>query len=267
MPDGMIAGVRDRFFRDGFVSGIPVLEPKEALAFRAELQAAEARFGGSMHYVLFPNLIFRSADRLLRHDRLLDAVEAILGPDVMAYECTYIIKEPGNAKRVSWHQDLTYWGLDTDDIVSAWLALSPATEESGCMRMIPGSHLTGEQAHIDLRETDNILARGQTIQDVDETDAVSAALAPGELSLHHGWVMHASQPNQSSDRRIGFNVVFMKPSVRQKVQERECAILLRGADGFGYYDPLPQVTRDFDPDLMALRDEIDRRRNATWQTG
>lgn len=267
MPDGNIASLRDRYFRDGFVAGIPVLDPQEAATFRRELEVAETRFGGSMHYVLFPNLIFRSADRLLRHPRLLDAVEAILGPDVMAYECAYIIKEPGNMKKVSWHQDLTYWGLDTDDIVSAWLALSPATVESGCMRMIPGSHTIGKQHHVDLREADNILSRGQTIQNVDEAAAVSAALAPGELSLHHGWTMHASQPNRSSDRRIGFNAVFMKPGVRQKVQARECAILMRGRDEYGYYDALPPVLQDFDPDLLALREEVDRRRNATWQTG
>ncbi|WP_420420414.1 phytanoyl-CoA dioxygenase family protein [Pacificispira sp.] len=267
MPDGTIGSLGERFLRDGFVAGVPVLTPEEAAVFRTELEAAEARFGGSMHYILFPNLVFRSADRLLRHPRLLDAVEAVLGPDILAYECTYIIKEPGNTKRVSWHQDLTYWGLDTDDIVSAWLALSPATEESGCMRMIPGSHRVGQQRHVDLREADNILSRGQTIQNVDETTAVSAALAPGELSLHHGWTMHASHPNRSADRRIGFNTVFMKPSVRQKVQERECAILMRGQDNFQYYNPLPQAQVDFDPEMMALREEIDRRRNATWQTG
>lgn len=266
MPDGSFSDLKQRYDRDGFVTGIPVLDEREVVDHRAALENAEAELGHSLHYGLFPNLIFSSPNELMHHPKLIKAVEAVLGPDLIAYEVSYIIKEAGNEKRVSWHQDLTYWGLDTDDVVTAWLALSPATEESGCMRMIPGSHRIGKQKHEDLREDDNILARGQTIPDVDESTAVSATLASGEMSLHHGWVMHASQPNMSEDRRIGFSIVFIRPSVRQNVQARECAALIQGEDKYGYYDPLPTFTHDFDPALMATRVEIDRRRNETWQT-
>lgn len=277
MPDGLAPGghpsLASAFLRDGFVTKLRIFSNDEASEHRAALEQAEARFGQSLHYALFPNLLFHSADRLIRHAAVLDAVEAVLGPDIMVYESSYLIKEPGSVKRVSWHQDLTYWGLDTDEIVTAWIALSPASEESGCMRMIPGSHRIGGQIHEDLREDDNILARGQTIPDVDEDEAVSLPLEPGEMSLHHGWTMHASHPNVSKDRRIGFGIVFMTPNVQQKAQQkdqrgvcgRENAILVRGEDRCGYYDPVPPTLREFDPTLVSLRAEIDRRRNETWQ--
>lgn len=257
----------EQYRKAGFAVGIPVLSAEEAAHHRAELERAEARLGTSLHYVLFPNLIFAAAEALMRHPRVLDAVEEVLGPDILAYESSFIIKEPGQGKKVSWHQDLTYWGLDTDDLVTAWIALTPATPENGCMRMIPGSHADGMRRHQDLREADNILSRGQTIADADEAEAVSAALAAGEMSLHHGWTMHASAPNTTEDRRIGFSIVFLRPDVRTKSQARETAMLVRGEDRFGHYDPLPAFTTDFDPALMAAREDIDRRRNATWQAG
>lgn len=254
------------FGRDGFATAITVMSEAEAAGHRAALERAEETFGRSMHYALFPNLLFRSPDSIIRNPAVLDAVETVLGADIMVYECSYLIKEPGSVKRVSWHQDLTYWGLDTDEILTAWIALSPASKESGCMRMIPGSHRIGAQKHEDLREEDNILARGQTIQGVDEKAAISLPLEPGEMSLHHGWTMHASHPNVSQDRRIGFGIVFMTPRVQQKVQSRENAILVRGDDKYGHYDLLPPTLSDFDPELVVLRAEIDRRRNETWQT-
>ena len=270
MPEGLKPGLApdfaEAFERDGFATSIPVFSEEEAAEHRAALEAAEAKFGGSMHYALLPNMLFRSPDAIIRNPAVLDAVEAVMGPDIMVYECSYLIKEPNSVKRVSWHQDLTYWGLDTDEILTAWIALSPATEESGCMRMIPGSHRIGVQKHEDLREEDNILARGQTIQNVDEDTAVSLPLRPGEMSLHHGWTMHASHPNVTEDRRIGFGIVFITPRVQQKVQSRECAALVRGEDKFGHYDPLPPTVTDFDPEMVTLRAEIDRRRNETWQT-
>lgn len=268
MPDIPQQDLKARFFENGFLTGLPAISADEAAEHRAELEAAEARYGRSMHYVLFPNLIFESPDRLARDPRILDRVEALIGPDILTYEMAFVIKEPGNPKHVTWHQDLTYWGLDTDEMVTVWLALSPATPRSGCMRMIPGSHKGGRVDHHDSDDPDNILARGQHIDGVDEDRAVDTALAPGEMSIHHGWTMHASHPNRSDDRRIGLTIVYIAPRVRQTVQKtRECAMRVRGEDRCGHYDPLPQPSGPFDPDAMTARTEIDRRRNETWQTG
>ena len=138
---------------------------------------------------------------------MLDVVEQLLGPDILLYNSGYTVKEAGAKSHVSWHQDLTYWGLSDDAQVSMWLALSPATTESGCMRMVPGSH----KARVDHRTTndpDNVLYQGQTVSGVDEKAAMPCPLQPGEASFHHGLTLHASSPNTGTERRIGFNLQY-----------------------------------------------------------
>ncbi len=164
---------------NGFVSPIRVAEKDGAATWRQELEENERRHG-KLHYVSKAHLVLPFAHRLACDQAVLDAVESVVGPDILLWDSTFIIKEPGDGKKVSWHQDLTYWGLDPDDIVSVWLALSPATIESGCMLMIPGSHSGPIAAHRDTLETDNILSRGQTIaESIDESRSQSVVLAAG----------------------------------------------------------------------------------------
>ena len=133
----------DRFWREGFVGPVRVVTATEAAAHRRAMERAEARLG-PLHYRDKVHTVLRSAYELAIHPTLLDVVEQCIGSDILLYNATYIVKEPGSASHVSWHQDLTYWGLDDPDAqVSAWLALASATEQSGCMSMVPGSHLGG----------------------------------------------------------------------------------------------------------------------------
>ena len=226
--------VRD-YERDGFVPSVKVLSDEEIAPHKADLERAEAQLG-SIHYVWKIHTFLRSPYELATHPRLLDLVEAILGPNILLYNVGYIIKESNTPSYTSWHQDLTYWGFDSDDVVSAWLALSPATSESGCMQMIPGSHKQGMREQVLTDDSDNILFLGQTINGVSEGKAVLCPLSPGEVSLHHGWTIHSSTPNKSCDRRIGLNIQYIKPSVRQLNLESDSALLVRGNDCYGYYD-------------------------------
>ena len=148
-----------------------------------------------------------------------------------------------------------------EGIVSIWLALSPATVESGCMRMIPGSHAGPVQPHRDTYAADNILSRGQELAvAIDEASAVDIALAPGEMSLHHGMVFHASQPNRSGDRRIGFNAQYIAPHVRQTIGRHDSAVLVRGRDGFGHFEDEPRPNGEFEPAAVAMREALSKRR-------
>ena len=135
------------YWDHGFVSGIPVVSPEEAADHRGHLESVEREMEHALHYHNKVHTVLKSPLDLATHPALVDVVEAILGPDVMLYNVTYIIKEPKTVKFVSWHQDLTYWGFDGTEQASAWLALSPATAESGCMQMIPGSHRQGLRAN------------------------------------------------------------------------------------------------------------------------
>ncbi len=253
------------FDRDGYVSPVPLLFEREAAAHLARMEHAERAFG-KLHYVSKIHTIFSDAARLATDRRVLDVVEELIGPDILLFDVTYIIKEPRSPHHVSWHQDLTYWGFSADDQVSMWLALSPASEESGCMRVVPGSHKRGRLPHEDVDDETNVLHRGQTVRGVDETRAVSCPLRPGEASFHHGWTLHASMPNSSGARRVGLNVQYIAPSMRQLVNAQETALLVRGRDAFHHYAPDELAFRDFEPRALERHAALERVRKATWDS-
>lgn len=185
---------------------------------------------------------------------VLDIIEQFIGPDILLYNVTYIIKEPNSASHVSWHQDLTYWGLSDDDQVSMWLALSPANEKSGCMRMLPGSHKQGRVDHHLTDDENNVLFQGQQVDGVDEDRSVLCPLLPGQASFHHGWTLHASMPNQSNDRRIGLNIQYLAPHVRQTKHDADSAVLVRGKDRFEHFGKDIVATGDLEQ--LALERQV-----------
>jgi len=242
----------------GYLSGIDIISADEASEHRTQLEHAELQIG-PMHYLAKVHTILSSPAKLASHPRILDVVEQLIGPDILIYNVTYIIKEANTKSHVSWHQDLTYWGLDSDDQVSVWLALSDASNSSGCMRMIPGSHRLGRQYHI-LGEDDenNVLFQNQRVADVDESKAVAAELQPGQASFHHGWLLHSSSPNQSAERRIGLNIQYIAPHVRQTKVRGFTALLARGVDRYRHYDSDIAATNDLEPAAMQRREELER---------
>lgn len=252
----------ESYKRDGFLAPIRVAGTDEAAAWRRELEESERRYG-KLHYVAKAHLVLDFAHRLASHPLVLDAVSSIIGPDILLWDSTFIIKEPGDGKKVSWHQDLTYWGLEPDDIVSVWLALSAATIESGCMLMMPGSHTGPIAAHYDTKASDNILSRGQTIAEpIDERKARCVALEPGEMSLHHGRVWHSSSPNRSQDRRIAYNAQYLAPWVRQTVGDWDSALQVRGEDRYGHFEQERAASGSFVPADIARQQDISARRAA-----
>ena len=117
---------------------------------------------------------------------------------------------------VSWHQDSTYWGLSTPDVVTAWVAFTPATEANGAMEYIPGSHKLDQIPHRDTFAKHNLLTRGQEVMvEVDHSRRRIITLRPGEMSLHHVRLVHGSPPSPSNDRRIGFAIRYIPTTVAQ----------------------------------------------------
>lgn len=252
-----LATIKSDYERDGYVSGVQLLSETEAAAHRKRLEQAEASFG-NMHYKSKAHTFLTSPLEMATDPTTLDIVEQMIGPDILLYNVTYIIKEANSPTHVSWHQDLTYWGLSHDDQVSMWLALSPATSESGCMRMIPGSHTTGVHEHETGHDENNVLLQSQTIKGVDESKAVMCPLQPGEASFHHGWTLHASMPNNSNDRRIGLNVQYIAAHVRQTKHDMDTAMLVRGEDKYNYYKADIPAETDLDPVAIARQAELER---------
>ena len=255
--------LREMYQDKGFAFPVDVASETEADAHHQRLIEIEAEHG-SMHYRVKPYLIFRSAYEIATHPRLLDAVELVLGPDILLWDCSYVIKESEGEGYVSWHQDLTYWGLkmqSDNDLVTAWVALTPATRSNGCMQFVQASHKGGKFAHIDTYDEKNILHRGQSIDDdFDEAVITQIELSAGQASLHQGWAVHSSNANTSDLRRVGLVMNYLKPSVRQVVGDYESATLVRGRDDYGYYETEPVCESDFARDNVTFQLEMERKK-------
>ena len=211
------------------------------------------------------HLLFTGFADLIRNEAILDAVEDVIGPDILVWGTSLFIKDAGEPAFVSWHQDSTYWGLEPPDGVTAWVALSDVPVESGAMKFIPGSHARGQLAHRDTFDENNLLTRGQTL-DMDESQAVPAPLARGEMSLHHLRLAHASAPNGTGERRVGIAIRCLPPHVRQ-AEGRTSATLVRGRDAFGHFDPEPRPTADMTPDAVAAHEAAMSERFANLYAG
>jgi non-haem Fe2+, alpha-ketoglutarate-dependent halogenase len=187
----------------------------------------------------------------VRRPAILDAVQDVLGPDLLVWSSSFFIKNGGDAAFVSWHQDATYWGLSEPDVLTAWVAFTEATVDNGAMRMVPGSH--GEQlAHRDTFAANNLLSRGQEIAvAVDETRGVDIVLRAGEMSLHHVRMVHGSPPNRSSDRRIGFAIRYVPTRVKPLAGAVDGAMLVRGVDDYRHFAPEHPPAADLAPEARA----------------
>lgn len=254
------------FHRDGFVAPVAVLSPEETADYRRRFEDYERSHDG--WYVLSRgqkiHLLQTWVAELVRNPRILDAVEDVLGADILCWGTSLFVKDAHNPHFVSWHQDSTYWGLDKPDVVTAWVALSASTRQSGCMKMLPGSHTLEQVPHRDTLAENNLLTRGQEVAvEVDESKGAYIELAPGEISLHHVRTVHASEPNRADDRRIGVALRYIAPHVRQLNGERDSAMLVRGEDRFGNFIHEKPPKQDMDADaleeharIMQLRQEI-----------
>jgi ectoine hydroxylase-related dioxygenase (phytanoyl-CoA dioxygenase family) len=228
-----------QYRRDGYAFPIRAMSEAEAAAFRAKLEAVErdVKDDPPRRKTLrrYANIVLDFVDEITRLPAITNRVAAILGEDILVLDASFFIKEANTPNHVTWHQDLHYWGLEGEDEVTAWLALSPATTESGCMRFVPGSHRQIVD-HRDTFDEANLLTRGQELAvEVDEGDAVDVALAPGEFSLHHGRVFHASEPNRSDDRRIGLAIRYIATRMQPAQGTEMTAMLVRGVDRHGNF--------------------------------
>ena len=250
MPKILTEAAISQYSREGYFFPLTILDENQVAANRTRLEAFEESRGEPIGGALRnkSHLLFKWVDDLMRHETVLDAVEDLIGHDLLCWNTLFWVKEGGSDTFVSWHQDLRYWGLDTSDLVTVWLALSPATPESGCMRVLPQSHVGELLPHEDGYQAHNMLTRGQEISvEVDESLAVPMPLRPGEASLHNGRLAHASGPNRSADRRIGLSLHYAPTSTKQVVGDWDSAALVRGEDRFGHFAPTPRITWDFEP--------------------
>jgi ectoine hydroxylase-related dioxygenase (phytanoyl-CoA dioxygenase family) len=259
----------EQYRREGFYFPVPVLAPEEARGYRARLETVEREHGGKLSGELRQkcHLLFTWLDTLIRHPRILDAVEDLLGANLLCWSSSFFIKEPRDSAFVSWHQDSTYWGLSEPDVVTAWVAFSESSIESGAMRMVPGTHRE-QVPHRDTFAPENLLSRGQEIMvEVDEARAVDIVLHPGEMSLHHVRMFHGSPPNRSADRRIGYAIRYIPTHIKQVAGARDSATLVRGVDEYHHFEAEEAPARDLEPAAVARHAAILKRQGEILYRG
>ena len=257
--------LRDEYRRNGFVTAVQLMSSDDAFEHRRLLEDVEETVG-SLHYIDKVHTALQSPFELATMPAVLDVIEALIGPDILLYNSTFIIKEPGAATKVNWHQDLTYWGLADDDAqVSMWLALAPTTSESGAMMMLPGSHLGGGIEHETDSDDGNLLLLGQQITGLDTSAHQLCDLEPGQASFHHGWTVHSSQPNVSNDRRIGLNVQYLAPHNRMDAGVPASALLVRGTDPHGHFAVDSPPTEQLDEAALAQWQAADAQMKANFK--
>jgi non-heme Fe2+,alpha-ketoglutarate-dependent halogenase len=258
------------FERDGYAAPLPALTRAEATELRRKLETFEAENAQPLkaEYRQKAHLLFTWLADLVRHPKVLDNVERVLGPDLLVWSSSFFIKEARDPAFVSWHQDSTYWGLSEPSVVTAWVAFTPSNSSNGCVRVIPGTHKMDQVEHRETYDANNILTRGQEIAvEVDEAQAVEMVLEPGDMSLHHIRLFHNSEPNNSADRRIGFAIRYIPTRVKQTMGNLDSATLVRGIDRFGNFELEPRPAADLAPEALAYHAQVKRRQNEILYRG
>ena len=265
MPKMLSETQVEQYHTQGFVHPFRALSTDDAAMLRREIETFEARVGDEAQKFLSfkAHMPFKSLTDLVRHPKILDAVEDVLGPNLLCWGSSFFQKNAHDPRYISWHQDSYYYGMEPANTCTAWVAISTSNIASGCVKVIPGSHTT-QAEFVNAPDPNNLLSRGQTILNVDASLAVNMELLPGEFSLHHEAIIHNSEPNNSDDRRIGMSIHYIPTGTRMVKYRQEgkkpAAMLVRGIDAFGYWDQEPTTEMDFDPamfdQLVAMRKEF-----------
>lgn len=243
---------KQQFDEQGYLFPLRAFSAEQAAGYRARIEAYERASGVDANRTLKikGHLAFPWLMEIARHPAILDAVEDLIGPDILLFGSSIFAKDARDTRYVSWHQDSAYFGLTPHREVTAWVALSEASARHGCLRVAPGTHRGPAMQHVETFAKDNMLAKGQTLLGIDEASAVEMPLAAGEFSLHHEQTAHSSLPNRAGDRRVGFAFFFIPTEVRP-LSGQGRATLVRGEDRHGHWqrDDLPR----FDLDPLAMR--------------
>ncbi len=255
----------EQYRYDGYLFPLPALSAEELRECSEGIARYEGWLGKPINqadrrwrsgtYVILPWV-----DRLVRNERVLDAVEALIGPDILVYTATFFIKEAGSETFAAWHQDSTYFGLEPHEHVTAWVALTEAGVEAGCMEVLSSKGQPRQMHHAALRLSNSINGGGQAIVErFYEGGGEMMALQTGEFSLHHTLCPHRSAPNRSGHRRIGLGTSYIPAHTRLTGATRMCARLVRGRDTGGNFDLIPGPTEgELHPAALARHEQVYR---------
>jgi non-heme Fe2+,alpha-ketoglutarate-dependent halogenase len=243
----------ETFHRDGCVFPITVLEKEEASHFRAKFEqyiedhrrrSESVPAANAEDWLVFPHLRHGWVYDLVTHPRIAEAVESILGPDVMVWDAKLFPKPARSKSFVSWHQDGTYMPMSPiEHVITVWVALGPSTAANAAMQFMPGSHKQGQLPHMKTFAEENLLSYGQQLDgEAVRGSIVDVELQPGQMSIHHMHVIHGSGANNSDIPRLGISINYLTPDVVDRASTPRPAKLLRGKDEFSHFKTFDRPT-------------------------
>lgn len=260
----------DQFRHNGFLFPVPALTADEIATCLAGVHRLEADLGCP---VAEADVKWRSHayahspwfNDLIRHPRILDAIEDVIGPDILVWTSTFFIKEPNSPTFAAWHQDGTYFGLEPHEQVCAWVALTDASAEAGCMEMLSSGGAPRQLHHAALGLAHSINRAGQTITEpFDDSSPVAMALPAGSFSLHHELAVHRSAPNRAAHRRVGIGLNYLPTHVRVNSPVRLKAMLVRGRESYGHFDLIDPPAAERDAAALAVHQDLSDRYRANY---
>ena len=246
-----------QYNKKGYVSPIQALTKNQAQEVKEEIEFIENKWPNELKNLgrNYPHLISPILDNVVRNSNILDAVESIIGKNILACGTTLFIKEPDERGFVSFHQDAKYIGLEPHNWVTAWVAITDANENNGCMKMWPGTHKQELKYHNEKFDynSGNLLTRGQTVENVPLEKTESVILNEGQMSLHHPRIVHGSGINKSKKRRIGFVIQsYIGTNVKQ-VLGKMYVQLVRGKDNFNYHQKTNKPIKTMEKKAVKIR--------------
>jgi hypothetical protein len=237
----------ETFNREGYLSGIPIFNAEEIDAIRLYFDGILARTlaaGGDSYSISTAHLRYGRVYDLLTHPRIVAYVADLLGENVIAWGSHFFCKMPGDGKRVSWHQDSSYWPLTPSKAVTVWLAIDDANVENACMRFIPGTHWFGHLTYT-LTENDDTNVLNQTVGGVEQFgEPVNNELKAGEMSIHSDLLIHGSEANMSNRRRCGLTLRYCPADVRAELGWNAKGVIVRGSDPSHHWANAPRPEND-----------------------
>jgi len=237
-PQRLTAGQIESFNRDGYLAPFRVFEEDEIADLRRyfdELLARTLAAGGDSYSISTAHLRYGRVYDLLTHPRIVAWVKDLLGENVIGWGSHFFCKMPGDGKRVSWHQDASYWPLTPSKAVTVWLAIDDANVENACMRFIPGSHWFGRLTYT-LTENDDANVLNQTVAGAERLGApFDDELRAGEISIHSDLLVHGSEANASARRRCGLTLRYCPADVRAELGWNAKGVIVSGSDPSGHW--------------------------------
>lgn len=147
--------------------------------------------------------------QLCRHPKILDAVQSVLGQELILIMSHLIVKPSGDGLPVAWHQDNTYWhSIQGTDVATVWLAIDDTDQSNGCMNVIPRSHDGYPEMHKVSTGANDLLGLTVEVTSEMEAAAVPLEMRAGSLSIHDSYIVHGSNANTSNRRRAAYTMRY-----------------------------------------------------------